>query len=208
MRSNRTLMRGLPAVLTATVFVSPLMAQTSGAGGTVADLSVSIHASPDPVAPGAVVTHRITITNNGPGVAQGVRLLTSTPFVPPFTAGTTGSMVPELPAGWSCELLPPPPVVPHPPSPYFCSVAAMPVGSVTVTMRAAVRTDVAGPLGLQARVDANTSDPVSGNNDSGLVNVGIGVAPPQSIPAGGWLGLTLLMLLAGALGLVALRGRI
>lgn len=90
------------ATLSATVTTSQVITATAtdAAGNTsefspctlaqtTADVSVSITAVPNPVAPGGNIVYTVTITNAGPLAATGVQYLSSTPSGTVFTSATT-----------------------------------------------------------------------------------------------------------------------
>ncbi|MFN8543567.1 MAG: DUF11 domain-containing protein [Candidatus Binatia bacterium] len=55
-----------------------------------ADLRVAVTATPDPVEVGAELTHRIDVTNDGPGTATSIAIVDSLPAGATFVAGTDG----------------------------------------------------------------------------------------------------------------------
>jgi uncharacterized repeat protein (TIGR01451 family) len=72
----------------------------TAASAQSADLSISVVDSPDPVAPGGVLSYTITVTNHGPNAATNVAMTTAAP------QDTQGPGISAPPAGWTCALRP------------------------------------------------------------------------------------------------------
>jgi uncharacterized repeat protein (TIGR01451 family) len=123
-------------------------------GGAQADLSIAKADTPDPVAPGGVLTYTITLTNDGPAAAQDVVVTDAVPSNTTFVSATA-------PAGWT--------------------VAAPPVGGTgTITFsRASLGAGESAAFTVVVAVDAGitagsitnavtassaTADPVATNN--------------------------------------------
>ncbi len=64
------------------------------AAPAMADVGVTVSATPDPIAPGALLTYTITVTNDGPDTASGVGLTNDVPAGTTFVSFTA-------PAGWA-----------------------------------------------------------------------------------------------------------
>lgn len=154
------------ATVTATGTPDPDPGNNTGSATTTvaagADLEMDKTASPVPAIPGSTITFELTVTNNGPSPAEGVR------FTDPVPAGFLIQSTTDA-AGWTCVvnpgnteyacLLPPP--------------ATLPVGaSATFTITALVPLTGPGSSGNQintATVEGSLPDPVPGNN-AGTVN--------------------------------------
>ncbi len=127
---------------------------TTVADPTAADLSVRKTDTPDPVAPGQVITYTLSIANRGPAAAASVVVADTLPV------GTTfESAVP--PAGWTC----PAPVA----GVLTCTIPALASGA-TASIAVAVRVDGGAPSGTTVSntvtVTSATPDPDPTNNQA------------------------------------------
>jgi uncharacterized repeat protein (TIGR01451 family) len=150
----------------------------------VADLSVTIAASPDPAVAGSDITYTATVTNNGPNIAESVLLDFALP------AGTT---VRSTSAGCTVAV-----------SSVACVLGNMTVAQ-TLTRQIVVLAASAGNLTVSASVDGAWGDLVATNNtasDSAVIVAGAG-SDNGDVPLPAWS----LMLLAAALwrGIAARR---
>jgi uncharacterized repeat protein (TIGR01451 family) len=122
---------------------------------SVADLSVTNAASPDPVAAGGTITYTQIVTNNGPSAADNAALVEAGP------ANTTFLLI-AAPAGWTCIT----PAVGATGN-VVCTNPSM-VGSTaaTFTMLVKVNSGVANGTVITntAAVSSSVSDPNSTNN--------------------------------------------
>ncbi len=138
----------------------------------VADLSVSLIGSPDPVTAGSTLTYRITVTNAGPDPATGVQVVDDLPadvtFVRGFVGADPGSGTPD-------------PRVTLAAGSVLADLDSLASGAtVTVTIIVSVSDAAVGPLLNSAFVTSNPDiDPDDGNNsDSVFTNV----VPPTVNP--------------------------
>ena len=129
---------------------------------SVADLSVTNTASPDPVAAGSSITYTQIVTNNGPSAADNAALVEAVP------ANTTFLSI-AAPAGWTCTA----PNVGATGN-VICNNASM-AGSTaaTFTMLVKVNTGVANGTVITdtAAVSSSVSDPNSVNNIASAATV-------------------------------------
>ena len=141
-----------PGTLTNSLTVDPsLIANTVTNTTTVnpasgADLAVTITDSPDPVIRGATVTYTITVTNNGPTAATGVRLTDLLPPLEVFTIVVSqGSFTTNQPSAIIGD---------------FGTLASGASATLTVTGS----TFTTGTITNTATVTANEADPDTANN--------------------------------------------
>ena len=112
----------------------------------LADLSVSIVSTPDPVAPGGSVTYTVTVNNNGADPAEAVTVSTVTG--PDAGAGTTSAGCAEDPNGFGS-----------------CSLGTIAAGdSMQFTLTRPVDAMAMGSLTLEATATSSTVDPSLLNN--------------------------------------------
>ena len=116
----------------------------------LADLSITINGSPDPVAAGGTLTYTVQVKNNGPSFASNVNVNTTLP------AGS--SFVSASGAGWTCFTN----------TTVQCAAQSSPVGlnsPITITVTAPAN---AGPITASTSVSAATPDPTSSNNSASV----------------------------------------
>src|SRR5262249_32664238 len=111
-----------------------------------ADVSIQLADSPDPVAMGGTLTHTITVTNGGPGVATSVQVVDDLNF---FNL-TLMSAPPECSGGF--------PTV-------TCSIGELaPGASATLTLLFIANDPPGSVIGVSASVTAAEADPDPSNN--------------------------------------------
>ncbi len=108
----------------------------------VADLSISVTDSPDPVAAGGRITYEMRVTNNGTTAVSGVTVR------PGFALGTNISSADNTCTGGL---------------PYACHVGTLAAGA-TATLTFVVTAGSAGIVSIVATVTANAADANSANN--------------------------------------------
>ncbi|MBI4635012.1 MAG: DUF11 domain-containing protein [Candidatus Rokubacteria bacterium] len=117
-----------------------------------ADLALAATVSPDPGAPGSPVTYTLTVTNNGPGPANGVSLT----HILPFSNVTVGSVTATQGSCGGTTTV-------------SCSLLTLASGaSATVTI--VVTPTVVGAFTATASVAATETDPDSANNTAVAVS--------------------------------------
>lgn len=107
-----------------------------------ADLSVQISANPEPVIQGDILTYTVTVKNNGPGTASGVKVDQSLPSSVSFVSaspGVTGS------------------------SQLIASLGTLASGS-SASYQVQVQADVAGSIQSSVVVKSESFDPLANNN--------------------------------------------
>ncbi|MFG2819837.1 CARDB domain-containing protein [Kitasatospora sp. NPDC048365] len=118
----------------------------------LADLTVAVSASPEPVNNGSNLTYTVTVRNNGPTAAEGVVVTDTVPANGRFVSAATsrGSCV-TPPVGSTDSVT--------------CTVGTLASGG-TVTVTLVVRALGTGPYGITdtARATATTPDPDPANN--------------------------------------------
>ncbi len=119
-----------------------------------ADLAVDKGDSDDPVLPGGNLTYTITVTNNGPDVAEDAELTDTLP------AGTTFVSL-SSPAGWTATT---PPVGTT--GTVSATADSLAVGTATFTLVVAVDAAATGQLSNTAKVASATADPDPDSNTS------------------------------------------
>ncbi|MEO8133758.1 MAG: DUF11 domain-containing protein [Betaproteobacteria bacterium] len=122
-----------------------------------ADLTVPILDSPDPVAAGQVLTYTLTVTNNGPGIAQNVVL------DDPIPAGTTFASATFNGGGGGSGTCTQPAVGGT--GSFNCTYATFAAGaSSNYTLRVNVSAGTTGTVSNTATVTTTTNDPTPANN--------------------------------------------
>ena len=131
---------------------------------SIADMAVTLAASPNPVTSGSNITYTIVATDNGPSAADNATLVMSIPNNTTFISLTT-------PAGWSCQT----------PSPgntgtvVCANVDLAGLSSSTFTLVTKVNTGVANGTLISgtAAVSSSVIDPTTANNSAtAVVSVG------------------------------------
>jgi uncharacterized repeat protein (TIGR01451 family) len=124
---------------------------TSTAGGPAADVAVSVTDAPDPILAGETVTHTVSVTNNGPNPATGVRVVHRMSSL--VILGTISGQCSGSGAFVTCDL--------------------GTIGSgATVPLAIEAMAPVAGALWAETRVSATSTDPdCSDNGASTLTTV-------------------------------------
>lgn len=162
--------------------------------GAQSDLSVAATALPNPVLPGQILTHSVTVTNSGPDTASNVRL---------GLRGLEGSesTAIEVAAGWSCSPLGVIGIPPPDAEFMACTAQFFERGSVILRVRSQVRPSETLPLTLGLRLTSNAVDPIDANNETSVVTT-LGVGSSFPVPT---LSPALLALLALLLATVGMR---
>lgn len=144
----------------------------------VADLAVSLLATPDPAVAGNDVTYTATVTNNGPYTAESVLLTFAVPQDATLRSASSGCIV----ATGSVS----------------CSLGNMTLGQ-TLTRQVVLLAASAGNLTVSASADATWGDPVAGNDTaSDSVVVAAATKNDGDVPLPAWsLGLLALGLWRG-----------
>lgn len=129
-------------------------ASTTTTVTALADLTLDVTDSPDPVVAGSNLTYAVTLTNGGPSAAT-TSVLTDT-----LPAGTTFVSL-ASPAGWSCST----PAV-GAAGAISCANPSVATGDTSFTLVVQVSTDVAGGTVLSNTISAasGTADPFPNNN--------------------------------------------
>jgi len=143
----------------------------------LADLSIAVTASPNPVAPGGTLTYTLQVTNAGPTTATNATVTSSLPNGVTFVSASG--------AGWSCFGT----VVVQ------CSAQSAPVGTASPIVIIVNAPASPGPITNSVTVASSTSDPHQSNNSASVTtNVGAancGTTPPSLLsPANGATGVT------------------
>ncbi len=208
---TRRLIQTLCWLVLGALWTMPAGAQTAAGS---ADLRLTANASPDPAVKGGMLTLRVEVANNGPDAAV-------SPVVTLFMPGFRDIAQAGYPidasdyiddaataAGWTCQLLPSPPVWPSMPGWLDCRAQSLAAGaSVAISSRIRVRANVIGPLEWRATAGSDTPDPDPANNDSGTLLTAAVSPPALSIPWTSAPALALLALWLLVLGRVALARR-
>lgn len=114
-----------------------------GQGGDSADLAVTL-TPPAGVEPGMETSYTIRVTNNGPDAATNVQLASPLPADLSFRSN-----------GGDCTTA------------FPCTFPSLAAGAtLSVTTRACVKPDLAGPAALTASVGSDTTDPIAANNSA------------------------------------------
>jgi len=126
----------------------------------LADLAVTITASPDPVAPGGTLTYTVQITNNGPTAAANPVVTDTLPAGVAFVSASG--------AGWNCFGT----------SNVQCSAQSSPAGTNSPITIVVTAPQNAGPITNSVSVGSSTPDPKSSNNAASITtNVGAANCP-------------------------------
>ncbi|MEO7433176.1 MAG: ExeM/NucH family extracellular endonuclease [Dokdonella sp.] len=129
-------------------------ASTTTTVTALADLTLDVTDSPDPVVAGSNLTYAVTLTNGGPSAATTAVLTDTLPTGTTFVSLTA-------PAGWSCST----PAV-GAAGAISCANPSVATGDTGFTLVVQVATDVAGATVLSNMISASsgTADPFPGNN--------------------------------------------
>jgi len=151
---------------------SPFTTFSVGSPVAVADLSLSLTASPDAVAVGDTLTYSLRVGNAGPQAASGVRLSAALPAGVRFVSATSTQGTPAQNGG----------VV-------TCDIGAVPVGG-SVVVSIAVQPTAPGSLTLSAALGSTSNDPNPANNSASDTRVAVtltvrNVTPQIRVRAGG-----------------------
>jgi uncharacterized repeat protein (TIGR01451 family) len=141
-----------------------LAAMPAVASAQLADVSITVGDSPDPVTSGGHVVYTITVTNSGPDLATDVQV----DF--PLTASTTLVSFTTA-SGWSATA--------PPGGPFQFTRASVPVGSSIFSVTVAVNPSLGATVLNNAATVTTTADDPNGGNDTG--NVSTNVVSPTPI---------------------------
>jgi len=134
-----------------------------------ADMSVTLAASPNPVASGGNITYTIVATDNGPSAADNATMVMAVPANTTFVSLTT-------PSGWSCQL----PIVGNLGTAVCSDVNLAGLSSSSFTMVVKVNGGVANGTAISgtAAVSASVIDPITSNNTATTTTI-VGTSGPN-----------------------------
>ena len=174
---NALVSQSAPAVLTNTAVISGggeanLTNDTSTDVAlvvSIADMSVTLAASPNPVASGSNITYTVVATDNGPSAADNATMVVAVPTNTTFVSFGT-------PAGWSCQV----PNVGNAGNVVCTEVNLAGLSASTFTLVVKVNTGVANGTVISdtAAVSSSVIDPVIANNSATVTTI-VGTSGPN-----------------------------
>lgn len=137
-----------------------------------ADMSVTLAASPNPVASGSNITYTIVATDNGPSAADNATMVMAVPANTTFVSFTT-------PAGWSCQL----PIVGNPGNVVCSDINLAGLSSSAFTLVVKVNNGVTNGTQISgtATVSSSVIDPIVSNNTATVSTLVGGTGPNLSV---------------------------